>query len=350
MASVHFNIKDLREFSNFGEVPEFVKESQEITTEEVKQLPGTSFADAGRELPTHTKAATWMSALKYEKAGENSWDQKTQENLEKAAKFWGIEPTLWDLSKTVKMAQAIPELDDSHFAVVVKDGDDLIERRWPLSDGSSVKKAAAGLYENRDRYPLGIRKVAASKILKRAMDLGVNLEDDQDYIEKAAGYGIAKAGELNAALRTRRYLSKSAAVRERYMEQERKLADNVDSDDDFVSGEILEKFASFIDEADREEKMYRAYNKGMATPEELCFSRSVTSLEKAASAGRLRDGTPFDFDKLAGVSAEQFSALGDDFVSAIADGDGKVDLEKAAAIIPTLPMDDTSLFKRSITL
>lgn len=348
----HFDIRSLRAYAQVGEIPMFVKEAAEIPTAAVQALPPTSFADRSRELPIHSKAATWLSALRYFNTPESDWDQHTRSNLIKAASFWGIETEIWALADTVKKAAAIPNLDNTQYAVVVKSGDELVERRWPLLDGSSVKKASQGLWENRDRYPLAIRKEAASRILRRALELGVRLGERQEYIEKAAGYGIARADDLRKALRERRYLAKSAALRDRYVEHERLLQD-LTGGHGYVSGEPLEKIAAFVDEADRSERLYRTYAKGVATPEELCYQRALSALEQektAAESQCLRDGTAFDFQALSGVPATQFAALGDDFVQAIAAEDGTVDLEKASALVPTLPIDDTSVFKRSLTL
>lgn len=348
----HFDIRGLRSYAEVGQIPVFVKEAAEILTTDVQALPPTSFADRARQLPVHSKAATWLSALQYFNNLEHAQDPHTHSSLLKAASFWGIELDVLELASNVKKASIIPNLDNTRYAVVVKSGDELVERRWPLVDSSSVKQAAQGLWENRDRYPLAIRKEAAARILRRALELGTTLGSHQGYIEKAAGYGIAKADDLRKALRDRRYLAKSAALRERYVEQERLLQD-LTGGNGYVTGEPLEKIAAFVDEADRQDRLYRTYTKGVPTPEELCFQHELSKLEQvktAAEAQQLRDGTAFDFQALSGIPAAQFSALGDDFVQAIAAADGTVDLEKASALVPTLPIDDTSVFKRSLTL
>jgi len=48
------------------------------------------------------------------------------------------------------------------------------------------------------------------------------------------------------------------------------------------------------------------------------------------------------------LSADTFTALGDDFVAAIRGSDGKVDTVKAAEIVPTLPAGDANLFVNSL--
>jgi hypothetical protein len=48
--------------------------------------------------------------------------------------------------------------------------------------------------------------------------------------------------------------------------------------------------------------------------------------------------------KLAGLSPETYSILGDDFVEAVTD-DGTLNKEKLAAILPTLPNPDKTLLE-----
>ena len=346
----YFPVRDIHRYAKFGEIPDFVKSAEELSSEEVSDLLSSAFADSSRRLPTHTKAATWLSALRYFNGVEDDWDQHARANLIKSAAFWEIEPSVWKISETVKMANSIPVLNDTDYAIVVKtDGDEVIERRFPLLDGTRVKAAAAALWNERDKYPWGVRKQAAKRILNRATNFGVIL-DNKDYLEKAAGYGIARVGELRRGLLSRRYMMKTSEARDRVKAWEVKFQDSTESDEQLISGDTLEKLAEFIDEVDRREKLYRAYTRGIRTPEELCYTRSLNVLEKAAGVSKLRDGTPFDFQSLNGVPAAQFAALGDDFVEAIAGGDGNVDLEKASAVVPTLPMDDTSVFVRSLSL
>lgn len=342
-----FPQRALHDYALTGEVPEFVKSAEVVTDEEVRGLSASAFADESRKLPTHTKAATWLSALTYFRSPEGAWDEKTRDRLVKAAQFWGIEDEVWKVNDTLKMATAIPEMNDTDFAVVVKDGDETVERRFSLLDGSSVKKAAEGLEDARDRYPLAIRKEAAKRILSRARSLGVSL-DNLNYIQKAAGIGVTAVEDLMRALRVRKHQAKSAEVREKIQEWGRKFEDLIDTR--VVTGEPLEKLAEFLDTVDRQERLYQVYKRGVSTPEEICYQDTLSDLEKAAANTVLRDGTPFDFSSLDGIPSEQFAALGDDFIEAIDDGNGNVDVEKAAAVIPTLPIDDTSVFKKSLAL
>jgi hypothetical protein len=69
--------------------PDYAK-SAEIRSSDVAGLPASSFADAKRALPVHTKAAVWLSALEHYYAGGEP-KANIDASLLKTAKFFGIE-------------------------------------------------------------------------------------------------------------------------------------------------------------------------------------------------------------------------------------------------------------------
>lgn len=323
----------LYKYSTHGTVPEYVKTAATISKEDIQSLPSASFADPDREYPIHSKAATWLSALKMY---NNDVSDKCAETIVKAAEFWGLDTELLKIASNVKVANARPTLDDTDFAIIVKSSGATIERRLPITDPESVKEAAKAINDMSSIYPLNIRKEAAKRILKAACDRKVALEE-LSKLQKTAGLGIAESAKVVQNLKYREKLaSRTGAFDELVAEI---------SKEEVLRGDLQEKTASALDQFDREHKLYRFYG-NIPTPEDVCFGTTLLDLEKKASRLTLRDGTPFDSTKLENTSVTKFAALGSDFMDSISDGSGNVDIEAFEAIAPTLPLDDTSILKK----
>ena len=330
-----FQTNKIYKYSQVGEVPSFVKQASVIQDEDLKSLPSKSFADAKREFPIHTKQATWLSYLK--SASESTTSDAVKETIIKAAEFWGIADDIYDIEINLEKSAAPTELDDTDFAVVVNE----IERRFPLTSVETVKAAGEGLWKNRSTYPMTIRKEAAKRIIKKAKELKVNL-DNIDFLEKTAGYGVGIGNEIKKALSNRRYITGGAPKEVLTKAAEEITTNIVDSE------ELQEKIATILDTFDREHKIYRHYDHGLRTPEEVCYGLSLSSMEeKIASELRINNKSIL-FKDLATKKAEQFRALGDDFVNEIADSEGNVDIEKISSIVPTLPKGDLDLFCKCV--
>lgn len=72
-----------------GLVPDFVKQSSLITSEDVAGLPDYAFADEENRLfPCHTKEATVMSAIYFMADGEGS--QKVLDTIQKRANAFDV--------------------------------------------------------------------------------------------------------------------------------------------------------------------------------------------------------------------------------------------------------------------
>lgn len=335
------NLKNLRKYP--GEVPAYVKEAELSTTTD-PSLPSSAFADHKRELPIHTKHSTWLSSLAYfgEKGNEEWRTKEAGARLIKAAQFHGIYD---DVHAIIKEFEKEAETSvPCSFAIVVERNGEICERRAPLVRGE-LDKAASTLYDNRDRYPYQIRKQAAARILAYASKYGESIKPElNEYLEKAAGYGMTSRKYLAHTLAARAEACKDVEHKSRL----RKLARSVDTNDTQITIDSLEKVACAVDTIDRIERLYKRYTtSGLPTPEEMCFSVTQNQMmAKAAEYIPLTNGHHIEKAALEVTHPGRFSALGDDFVSAISGSDGCIDMAKLAEVVPTLPADDADLFMR----
>lgn len=332
----------LNQYNILHGLPAFVKAAAVVTDEAVKSLPQTAFADPMRKLPIHNKVATWCSYLSFYSGAVADPTKSAAVKLEKAAAFWGIGEECREITENLKKASTPRPATDDDFAMVSEwEGEKI--RRFPIAGSENVKQSAADLVQERKRYPFPWRKVAAQRIIKRASDLSVRLVNDHQ-LQQMAGIGTAKAAEIVPHLRLRAKVVKDANIRERF----NMLADEV-SKIESLDTDTLSKMAEAIDLADRASGIYQYYGRGIDTPEQICHRHSLKELrEKRANLIGLTNGQGVSKEALAKMDADKFTALGDDFVGAIKGANGKVDVEKAAEIVPTLPADDANLFVNSL--
>jgi len=317
-------------------LPSFVKQAAVVQQEETVELPQNAFADSARKLACHTKAATWLSWLTYHEAGMDDKGGLIKGRLEKAAAFWGIEAECHAINALTKQAGAV----EVPYALVMNHRGQTF-KMFPMDGPEAVKQSAEKLIVSRGSLPLEQRKEAAQALLKQAWDSGVPLASCHQ-LEQMAGLGMSKASDIAPQLEIRAnmgHVAKDAEICGHY----RKMAKALEGLE--LDAAQLEKLAAAIDLADRACGMYLYYGRGVMSPEELCY-RTTKSAADAAEADKLAlmNGKTISKQALAGLAADRFVALGEDFVSAIASQDGKVDLEKAAELVPTLPMGDANLF------
>ena len=332
----------INEYHMLHGLPAFVKEAAVVTTDDVKDLPQTAFADPMRKLPVHSKIATWCSYLSYHSGAVEDPTLSAAVKLEKAAEFWGIGAECRTVAQNLQK-QAAPRLaTDDDFALVTQHNGDKV-RRLPIAGPGNVEKSAEDLVTKRALYPLPWRKAAAQRIIKKASELSVQLVGAHQ-LQQMAGVGMAKAAEIIPHLKLRSRMVKDAEIRGRLdalVEEVQKL--------DSVEPGTLTKMAEAIDLSDRASGLYQYYGRGLETPEEICHRHTLKEArEKRAGLIGLTNGQGVSKEALAKLSADTFTALGDDFVAAIRGSDGKVDTVKAAEIVPTLPAGDANLFVNSL--
>jgi len=332
----------LKQYSSVHEVPEYVKESFLFDKENLGGLKPADFADAKREFPAHTKAATWLSHLKYLTDEEKYADTAVKGRLQKNAAFWGIglDCITIEHNLTKDAAASLPTDDD--FALVEEVYGNKMHL-MPVRTDDEVKRAATDLYIGRYSLPYTWRNKAATKILKRAQDLSIDKLDEQEYLEKAAGLGVVNPSSVAFMIRNRGYMHKDAAIKSRLKE----LLDltNLGA---FDQSEFT-KMAEVIDITDRAGRLHKFYGRGLELPEEVGIGSTLTKMsEDAKDLFKLTSGCVLSKTDLAKVAADKLAALGNDLVEAVKGEEGNIDPDKAAAIFPTLPRDDALLVENSL--
>jgi len=333
-----------------GDLPAFIKNANIAEEKPDVNAPLGIFGDpVKREFPCHTKVATWLSCLYFwgSKHNDEQWEssypqEKAANRLEKAAKFWGVLPAVKQFIDVMEKKSEAPNrrLTDDDYALVVNYGSERV-RRFPIVNAATVKKAAANLRRYRVSYPYAWRKKAARNILEKAMAFDASVgADDLDYLLKASGAYMAEPQDIALRLRIRAHVFPDE-IRDRM----RKAADAVE---DGQSPKI-DVLCNLLDAADRQCKKYALYNDGMPMPEEVCYAGMA---EKAAAAEvpvvQLTTGTTFTLDAIKDAGLEPFTALKSDYVTELAANDkGDLDMDKVAAILPTIPRDDATLLEKA---
>ena len=344
------NNQILHRINKIYPLPDFVKKAADGSSADVQSLSLENFADpVNRRFPCHTKAATWLAQAYFLESADD-YNQRSrnfiQNKIDKAAKFFSIEDRVTSVRRQFEKHSNFDfnDLSDDQFAFV-GDVDGKRVRKMPIHNPECVKRAGVYLYENRMAYPFAWRRIAARNILKKANHFKVGFQENNlEYLEKAAGYGLNTPKEIAKTIRDRSFM-----VRDRPTAGVlRKLADAMGRMVPTIP--MMEKLATIIDAVDRDTGLYRRYNL-IPTPEEVCYS--IT--EKRASTiidghFKLTTGKFYPLDILKSIPLNKVaSLLGKSLQDAIADETGiDVDHEKAAQILPTLPLGDAQLFEKLI--
>jgi hypothetical protein len=351
-------------------IPEFVKQAEFETGQDVRDLPATAFAEpVHRKFPCHTKAATWL-AQAYFSANQGLYSKEQagviQDRIEKSAQYWGIQNLTHSFKKGwAKLAsREMPEVSDGDHALVVDYGTHKL-RRMPMPNAISVKLAADFLYANRAKYPLQWRKSAARRILRKmsfydgqaakgvkvaGAELGITKlsYEVRNYLERAAGLGAAMPEKVAEKIAQRVFM-----LPERRDDLRLKLAEvaqdiaKVDS----LSNDELDKVAELLDEVDRSTGLAAYYHTSVDMPEEICYD----VLEKEAAAildGHvvLTTGNVYPLELFRNLPIDKMAAvMGDEFADAVRNEAGDLDLEKFAEVAPTLPRPDALLLERIVS-
>ena len=343
------NLTVLHDIRASHKLPEFVKDAQ-IDKETISGLPSGSFADpVGRTFPCHTRADTFLSYayfLKHASQVPNNSRAQILERLKKFAHDWSIHTQCTKLQREhEKQASSdISSLSDDKFAIVEEYNSEKY-RALPLLDEKCVKEAAAHLRQYADRYPISWRKKAARKIASAARNLNLTL--DGDYIAKAAGETMPCRADIARGMYDRATMLNSGRRGSRAQTKMAKAAATLAKSSGDFDPAVIE---TIIDRFDNEFDLRKYYSRGLPTPEEVVYSGFT---EKRASdikgeLVRLTSGTTYTKTALANAGLEPYRVLGDDFINEVRGGLDDINIEKLAAIVPTLPTPDANLLDRAL--
>lgn len=324
--------------------PDFVKNASHDRTHGDDTLPRHMYADPyNKRYPCHTAAATWLSSLHFaDKKAEHRGDlaDEIQNNIHKAAQFFGILGSVTDLETKVAAAATddINQLPDEQFAVVWAAPGGVKERHWPMRNSTEVKYAAAHFSQYRDEFVFEDRQKIAEKILDRAAACAVDLGEDEHTLSATAGRGECAAKIAGDMLRDRAQLvarQNAPAAAELV-----KLASVVtDNPAKMREQDTRLKLAAAVDEFDRVNQLNRLYDAGgLPRPEEVLFAVTEKAARDFVSHNvETTTGNVYaleDLEKLALDDVRNW--LGDDFADAVSSGGVYLDRDKLAAIVPTL--------------
>jgi len=189
-------------------MPEYVKDADVITAEDVAGLAAVSFADkATRTLPIHTKAATWMSAAYY--YGTRTTDKVVEHAIEKAASLHGIAADVENLKSAFISSEKQASASEERNALEVDfAGEFGLQKQafYPINDYADVVSSAEQMcIDYRDgALPYEYLASAAKELVKAAAEYRVHANDLPAIIVKLGSPRIPTFEGVDAAMDTRR--------------------------------------------------------------------------------------------------------------------------------------------------
>ncbi len=353
---------ELHRLAKLYTFPDFVKQaSPDLHLSIPPGTPLTTCADpVNKQFWCHSAPSTWLSHLFYqEKRAEFHPKTRVQieKRLEEYAKYHRIKAacdaikTRWgELHKSAE-----DKLPDSAYAYVWKGENGTVDRHLPMRSAMEVKAAADYLEEFRDRFPFGIRRTMAVKILEKAASFGAGIKDKREFLEKQAGRGVCDTQEVVEMVEKRARMIPADAgctfdehgkaqggLRAHFL----KLAEFIkNAPRQALQPEMLVKLAETIDQLDRQHGLTNHYGKGLERPEEVIFR---ATFDKVASdlahhvptqSGKYYEKEAFRRLPLADVEA----LFGNEFAKRVQTPLGEIDSEKMAEEVMTLPRPDAQL-------
>lgn len=321
------------------DVPDYVKQA---AAQDVTALPPMAFAHpVARTFPCHTKASTYLSYA-YAAKQASEVPRPVRETLNRFVDNWGIRNDCDEIDRAfTKTSQSLDSLPDDSFAIV-QPQDGKLYRALPINTADNVQKAAAHMLKFMDRYPLGWRCQAAERIVKAAQQHDVQLESD--YFEKAASTTWATPEALASAIRFRVLLTKRG-------------------DFDIAQTQMLKTALALvtakagnaaaceqaIDTFDRMHDLHKRYGSTLQPPEVVC--RQVVVKQASDETIRLANNRCYTKQALSSAPVNVFGVLGPELVAELTVGidTPQLNLEKAADILPTLPLPDAKLLTAALS-
>lgn len=340
--------QEIHTFARLYDFPDYVKQASPTTVlEKDSTTPSTAFADVrNRQFKCATKAATWMSYLFFLEKSSALHPKIagfTQERLDAFANQWGIAPDIAALQE--KHASLHKDaLSDSSYMIVWASDDGGKDRRYPLRNAMEVKVASDWFMEHRDHFPYQDRRTMATRLLEKANEYGVGLDEDtDDALERQVGRGTFDPKTAAERIRER-VLATDAAPEIR--DSMTKLAASVRSNPHLAQNpESVVSLCATIDQFDRLTKLASSYSDKIPRPEDIfCAATWKTAKAAVNDCCTLITGTIYhqdEFQKLA--LGDIRDAFGDSIADAVATGIN-VDPIKMAEVGATLPLPDAQMF------
>lgn len=346
-----------RIFQNY-ERPEFMK-SATISELEPRRVRSGHCADpVHNQFPCDTKIQCWLSCASFvEKQAEITERDRgrIRERLDRFADYWGIGAEFKNLDAryTELYKTAYDRMPDSSFAWVWVDENQVKDRRLCIQTPVQIKAAADYLEAHRDRFPLADRRVMAIKILDRADQLGADIRDKREFLERQAGHGWCSPQQVRGMLERRALYVKASnhANGPKAAQVYRDLAVGLEGATTLaLQADSLVKLACQIDQLDRMMGIPAVYQTALPRPEDVIFAATQTKcaselMEHVATT----TGAVYQKSSLARARIDDLRTLfGEEFADRVSDLGGRVDPEKLAEEIATLPRGDAELLEAAL--
>lgn len=260
-------------------IPDFVKEAELQTPEEIKKVHHSHFADPyNKKFPIHTKADTWLSTVFFHKhaATYEPWQKEAiSKKLVDAVKFWDLEDQFKTLPK-------MEEKTASHGIKIEYRVDGVVRNSVEIETRNDLEKVANDLISNWRNYNYSTRKDVANQLLSVPMTAELPLKT-VSALEKSAG--MQKAALDTALATVEVYKSWMDHAKTKHLIPQLndaaqmlfKVAEN-----NIVDEDAIEKLASIIDNVDYLAGLHR-YSNAPCAPEHNLRGVSVSQAGTAST-------------------------------------------------------------------
>ncbi len=296
-------------------LPDWLKAAAVADLDSAEPLPGHAYADAGRTLPAHTKAAAWLSAAVLAADPEFTTDRAAPARAAAACGYFGV---AGPVPPAPVKAAAAP--DPACWAFTRGDF-----RACPVDTPGDADRAVGWLQAHRGDTTFAERAAAAGRILKTAA--AARMTDQARWAaERMAGDGLPAVSGVAAAIGCRRAYARTPDAHAALTTIKR-ACDESPAD--------FRKQAEVLALWDRATGCDRQPPAGWVHPEEAAWPVAASEANaKLAAVVRTPDGTLFARDELAAAGPKLAALLGGEDVAAAAGRPGFTATAAAAGVRP----------------
>ena len=324
-------------------LPEYVKKAEDVFTQEsADKLPDRLFADpVNRRYPISSKADTWLSAAYFAKTAEyDGYNPALKDfigqTIKEAASFYGIKDDVESIMDKIMNPPKEKTAADDDQNYGYPEG-----RMYPMFDETGVKLAGEYFEENRNAYPLEMRRTIARNIMRKAAELVVDIPD---VVRREAGVGMPRIDFMSIQLVDRAGRAPNEKLAEAMLELNRGLLAAKMSE--LIP--VLEKTAETVAEFDKITGLDQKYGTTVLSPADFLFDISTKQAEDYVEDTVQLGKYIFSVEKLAELPENVYAdALGDAFVERVKTA-GALDKDKLSDELNSLPLPDKNALLESI--
>jgi len=294
-----------------------------MAAEEVASLPETAFAwPEERRFPVHSPEHAALSYVYAKEAAETPRDalQRIQQALD-------VYQVPQDIFQEVKVASE--ESPDDWLCPDLK--------LFPVRTAAEFSRAQRDFVESYPKLDMAHRRMASLALYKQASQRKVALDP---LVQKTAGQTVSHLPTMSAWLKARASATKVPEVRAAFDKLAAEIAVFGEESKDL---QALTKFATAIEQLDELGGLVRFYDRKLPDPQLTVFNTSKLAAESMDIAGAM-----IPLSKLAALPSSFWEDLGGrELADEIAPG-GRVDAQKMATVVETLPMDLKTILRSQL--